>query len=163
MELIEIDYFWKRLELKCPDTVEAVTATITVTQPQGYVQQLTADEIRVDNGRVQLTILYPLIDEGRYDTNSLGAGYVHCFWVMGAYTFEVVLFDEGKKLAVETLVLEADSFFPRHEKPSPADPGLVERVMTVNARPQIIECAARRSVYLNEDNASYTIAIHIGV
>ncbi len=160
MELTEIDYFWKRLELKCPDTASAVTATITVTQPQGYVQQLTAAEIRVGNGRAQLTILYPLIDEGRYDTNSLGAGYVHCFWVMGAYTFEVVLFDGGEKLAVETLVLEADSFFPRHEKPSPADPGLVERVMTVNARPQIIECASRRSVYLNEDNASYTIAIH---
>ena len=67
MELIENDYWWKSLVLDRPEGVEDLTARVQVRQPQGYAQELTVDEVEVRGGKARVPILYPLVDDGRYD------------------------------------------------------------------------------------------------
>ena len=64
MELIENDYWWKTLILDCPDVTHKITAHVKATQPQGYVQQMTVDDIQIRDGKADIPILYPLVDEG---------------------------------------------------------------------------------------------------
>ena len=67
MELIDNDYWWKSLVLDCPPGADDLTARVRVRQPQGYVQELTVDEVEVRDGKARVPILYPLVDDGRYD------------------------------------------------------------------------------------------------
>ena len=90
MRLVHEDFHWKRLLLDRvgPAPAGPLTAHVTVTQPQGYRQELTvnADRIQLRDGAVELAIAYPMVDDGRYDPSH---GTWNGAWEMGAYRFAV--------------------------------------------------------------------------
>ena len=83
-------------------------------------------------GRRMSPILYPLVDEGRYDAKP---GMWEGAWLMGEYRFDVELSAKGRVVAAEALTLDPHSFFPSDRM-----------VISVDARPQIIECAPAAGV-----------------
>ena len=88
MRLIEHDYWWKTLILDYPAEASDLTARVRVRQPQGYVQELTVEDVELRDGQAHVPILYPLVDEGRYDAKP---GMWEGAWLMGAYRFDVEL------------------------------------------------------------------------
>ena len=92
MELIDNGYWWKSLVLDCPAGADDLTARVRVRQPQGYVQELIVDEVEVRDGKARVPILYPLVDDGRYDPEP---GLWEDSWLMGEYRFDVQLLAEG--------------------------------------------------------------------
>ena len=146
MELIENDYWWKTLILDCPDVTHKITAHVKATQPQGYVQQMSVDDIQIRDGKADIPILYPLVDEGRYDQP---IGTWEGAWIMGEYRFETELYAAGKRFVKETITLDPHTFFPSDRM-----------VISVDARTQFIECAPRQALYLNEDVVHFTVRIH---
>ena len=145
MQLIENDYWWKTLILDCPADATVPTARVQVRQPQGYVQEMTVDDVELRDGQAHVPILYPLVDEGRYDAKP---GTWEGAWLMGEYRFDVQLAADGRTLAAESLTLDPHSFFPSDRM-----------VIAVDARPQIIECAPRQALYQDEDTVSFVIRI----
>ena len=88
MRLVHEDFHWKRLLLNRvgPAPAGPLTAHVTVTQPQGYRQELTvnADRIQLRDGAVELAIAYPMVDDGRYDPSH---GTWNGAWEMGSLPF----------------------------------------------------------------------------
>ena len=145
VQLIENDYWWKTLILDCPAEATDLTARVQVRQPQGYVQELTVEDVELHDGKAHVPILYPLVDEGRYDAKP---GLWEGAWLMGEYGFDVQLTAEGMVVAAESLTLDPHSFFPSDRM-----------VISVDARPQIIECAPRQALYQDEDTVSFVFRI----
>ncbi len=145
MRLIKNDYWWKTLVLDCPAGATDLTARVQVCQPQGYVQEMTVADVELRAGQAHVPILYPLVDEGRYDAKP---GIWEGAWLMGEYRFDVELSVNGKVVAAESLTLDPHSFFPSDRM-----------VISVDARPQIIECAPRQALYQDEDTVSFVCRI----
>ena len=145
MELIENGYWWKCLVLDCPAGADDLTARVRVRQPQGYVQELTVEEVEVRDGKARVPILYPLVDDGRYDPRP---GLWEDSWLMGEYRFDVQLLTGGRVIAAESTALDPHGFFPSDRM-----------VIAVDARPQIIECAPRQALFLDEDEARFLYRI----
>ena len=147
LQLRDIDYWWKELTCECDRRVEAPTARVQITQPQGYVQRIEAagEDVEASEWVARIRMRYPLIDEGRYDCSHRtwnGA------WEMGEYRFEVVLYDGDREISRDSLELDPHSFFPSDRMP-----------IAVDARPQIIECAPTQPVYINREKAGFVIRI----
>ena len=145
MKLIENDYWWKTLILDCPPGAQGLTARVQVRQPQGYVQDVTVADVELHDGQAHVPILYPLVDEGRYDPPE---GRWNSAWVMGEYRFAAQLVADGQEVAADSLTLDPHTFFPSDRM-----------VIAVDARPQIIECAPRQALYHGEDTARLLIRI----
>ena len=145
MEFIDDGYWWKSLVLDCPARADGLTARVRVRQPQGYVQELTVDEVEVRDGKTRVPILYPLVDDGRYDPEP---GIWEHSWLMGEYRFDVQLLEEDRAVASGSAALDPHSFFPSDRM-----------VIAVDARPQIIECAPRQALFLDEDEARFLYRI----
>ena len=88
MRLVHEDFHWKRLILDHAGPVpdRPLAASVTVIQPQGYRQELTVspDRIQLRDGAIELALLYPMIDDGRYDPSH---GTWNGAWEMGSYRF----------------------------------------------------------------------------
>ncbi len=145
MEFIDNDYWWKSLVLDCPEGAADLTARVQVRQPQGYVQELTVEKVEVSDGKARVPILYPLVDDGRYDPRP---GFWQDGWLMGEYRFDVQLMAEGRMIAAESLALDPKGFFPSDRM-----------VIAVDARPQIIECAPRQALFQDEDEVRFLYRI----
>ena len=145
MQFIENNYWWKTLVLDCPADATDVTARVQVRQPQGYVQEMTVEDVEFCDGEAHVPVLYPLVDEGRYDAKP---GMWEGAWLMGEYRFDVALSAKGRVIAAEALTLDPHSFFPSDRM-----------VISVDARPQIIECAPRQALYQDEDTVSFVFRI----
>ena len=145
MEFIDNDYWWKSLVLDCPEGAADVTARVQVRQPQGYVQELTVEKVDVSDGKARVPILYPLVDDGRYDPKP---GFWQDGWLMGEYRFDVQLMAEGRMIAAESTALDPKGFFPSDRM-----------VIAVDARPQIIECAPRQALFQDEDEVRFLCRI----
>ena len=145
VRLIENDYWWKTLVLDCPADATDVTARVRVRQPQGYVQEMIVEDVELRDGQAHVSILYPLVDEGRYDAKP---GMWEGAWLMGEYRFDVELMADGTVLAADSLTLDPHSFFPSDRM-----------VISVDARPQIIECAPRQALYQDEDTVRFVFRI----
>lgn len=139
------DYFWKTLVLPCPPTDGAVHARVRVTQPHGLTQEIEANDVHLEQDRASVRFLYPLIDEGRYEPSH---GTWDGAWEMGVYRFEVVLYADGREIARDQMTIDPHSFFPSDRM-----------VISVDARPQIIECAPRQMLYTDEAEATFLIRI----
>ena len=150
MRLLHEDFHWKRLILDHAGIVpdRRLTARVTVIQPQGFRQELTvgADQIQVRDGAVELAILYPMVDDGRYDPSH---GTWNGAWEMGAYRFAAEVAAGGRTVATGTLEIDPSDFFPRDHR----------YVIAVDAAPQIIECAPRQALYTDEPEARFTARI----
>ena len=110
VQLVENDYWWKTLILDCP--AEAQLASLRgcdVHQPQGYVQEMTVEDVDLRDGQAHVPILYPLVDEGRYDAKP---GTWEGAWLMGEYRFDVQLSADGKTLATESLIARSAQLLP---------------------------------------------------
>ena len=145
MEFIDNDYWWKSLVLDCPEDAADLTARVQVRQPQGYVQELTVDEVEVRGGKARVPILYPLVDDGRYDPKP---GFWQDGWLMGEYRFDAQLIAGDRMVAAESLALDPRDFFPSDRM-----------LIAVDARPQIIECAPRQALFVDEDEARFLYRI----
>ena len=145
MEFIENSYWWKSLVLDCPPGADNLTARVRVRQPQGYVQELTVEEVEVRDGKARVPILYPLVDDGRHDPRP---GLWEDSWLMGEYRFDVQLMAEGRVIVSGSTILDPHGFFPSDRM-----------VIAVDARPQIIECAPRQALFLDEDEARFLYRI----
>ncbi len=145
MELIDNDYWWKCLVLDCPAGAADLIARVRVRQPQGYVQELTVDEVEVRDGKARVPILYPMVDDGRYDPMP---GLWEDSWLMGEYRFDVQLMAGGRAIASGSTTLDPHDFFPSDRM-----------VIAVDARPQIIECAPRQALFIDEDEARFLYRI----
>ena len=68
LELGHRDYFQQALSFTWPRGFQAETAQarVSIVQPYGFQQQLETTARR-SGQRGELVILYPLVDEGRYD------------------------------------------------------------------------------------------------
>ncbi len=139
------DYLWKTLVLDCPSSVEPVVARIRVTQPHGFIQEFESRDVRIEAGRAHVRMLYPLIDEGRYEP---AHGSWNGAWEMGEYRFEVTLHAGARTVAEDVLSLDPHDLFPSDRM-----------VISVDARPQIIECATRQMLYAVENEAELMIRI----
>ena len=150
MRLVHEDFHWKRLILDPAGAVpdQQLSARVTVIQPQGYRQELTvsADRIQVRDAAVELAILYPMVDDGRYDPSH---GTWNGAWEMGAYRFAAEVAAGGRTVAADTLEIDPSDFFPRDHR----------YVIAVDAAPQIIECAPRQALYTDEPEARFTARI----
>lgn len=147
MQLIENDYLWKTLVMELPSHApEPDCARVKITQPQGYVQQLWVEDLDIESGKVNISMLYPLIDDGRYDPSH---GTWNGAWLMGEYEFKAALFRDKKQIARDTLTLDPSTFFPSDNR----------YTIAVDARTQVIECAPRQSLYQNEDQTTFIIRI----
>ena len=150
MRLVHEDFHWKRLILPYAGPVpeHQLSARVTVTQPQGYRQELAvnADLIQVRDGAVEIAILYPMVDDGRYDPSH---GTWNGAWEMGTYRFSVEVTAAGHTVATDTLEIDPSEFFPRDHR----------YVIAVDAAPQIIECAPRQALYTDEPEARFTARI----
>ena len=150
MRLVHEDFHWKRLILDhagpLPD--RPLAASVTVIQPQGYRQELTVspDRIQLRDGAIELALLYPMIDDGRYDPSH---GTWNGAWEMGSYRFAVEVAASGRTVASDTLEIDPSEFFPRDHR----------YVIAVDAVPQIIECAPRQALYTDEPEARFTARI----
>lgn len=145
MELVENDYWWKTLVLDGPGVSAALAAEVEVAQPQGFLQQVQAQAVERVGDKVHVRILYPLIDDGRYDPSH---GIWNGAWEMGQYQFKVKLRSHGEVVAEDAMDLDPHTFFP-----------FDRMYIAVDARPQFIECAPRQMLYMNEDEASFMIRI----
>ena len=54
MRLIENDYWWKTLILDCPAGATGLTARVQVRQPQGYVQEMTVEDVELRDGEAHV-------------------------------------------------------------------------------------------------------------
>jgi len=145
LELVDCDYWWKMLVLPCPPGATPLEAHVRIRQPQGFVQELTTRDVEVRDGRAHVRILYPLLDDGRYDPSH---ATWNGSWEMGEYQIELRLSGAEGEIARGTMSLDPHSFFPCTRSP-----------IAVDARPQFIECAARQFLYINEDTACFVIRI----
>ena len=102
MELVENDYWWKTLVLDGPGVSAALAAEVEVAQPQGFVQQVQAQAVERVGDKVHVRILYPLIDDGRYDPSH---GIWNGAWEMGQYQFKVKLRSHGEVVAEDAMDL----------------------------------------------------------
>ena len=66
MQLIEQDCWYKTLVLDT-GAGDGVEARVIVTQPQGYTQTIQTSDVSFAHGSAHVTVMYPLIDEGRYE------------------------------------------------------------------------------------------------
>ena len=145
MELQQNDYWWQTLVIACPDPGGGLAARVRVRQPQGYEQQIETDEVTWSDGHARVRLLYPLIDEGRYEPSH---GTWNGAWEMGLYRFEVELERDGAAHARDELTLDPHTFFPFDRMP-----------IAVDARTQFVECATRQMLYEEEAEASVLIRI----
>ena len=150
MRLVHEDFHWKRLILDHAGTVSdgPLSARVTVIQPQGYRQELTVSggRIQVRDGAVELAILYPMVDDGRYDASH---GTWNGAWEMGAYRFAAEVAAGSRTFTADTLAIDPSGFFPSDHR----------YVIAVDAAPQIIECAPRQALYTDEPEARFTARI----
>ena len=176
MKLLENDFFWKTLVLEMPPGGEStmagagtttgsaegsdggtaaeaasaegrnLSAKVTIRQPQGYTQVVETSDIELDSGKARIGILYPLIDDGRFDPSH---GTWNGAWEMGEYRFDTVLHRGGVEVCRDRLTLDPSNFYPSDHR----------YVIAVDAKNQFIECAPRQSLYSDEGEALFLIRI----
>ncbi len=139
------DYLWKTLVLDCPQVSGVLSAKIFITQPQGFKQQVLSNDVCWSDGKAYVKIFYPLVDDGRYEASH---GNWNGAWELGEYLFKVALHCDGEEVAREEVVLDPKTFFPSDRM-----------LISVDARPQIIECATRQMLYTDEGKARFMIRI----
>lgn len=137
--------YWT-VELSCPVEnvdVDPVTARTTIVQPQGFSQVLTS-AIEIRQGRAYWKIVYPLVDEGRFDVRP---GNWDGYWVMGEYEFRAELLDREKVIHQVRTTLDPLSDCPRdHYGP-----------IFSKSPHQFIICSPDRPAYIDEDQMRFTI------
>ena len=144
LQVEPLGFWW--LRLTCPTDQQhssALRVRTTITQPRGYAATIEATA-KVKNGRAEWDIVYPLIDEGRYDEwPEIWDGG----WVMGQYEFhaELIIDDEVasafKTEFDQTSLCPSDSYGP---------------ILTLYPQ-QFIECSPDRPAYIDTDRMSFSI------
>jgi len=146
MRLIHDDFWRKTLVIPWMLESPPVEARVRVRQPQGFVQEWTTRAISAAPGEARVHVVYPLMDDGRYDPSHAtwnGA------WEMGEYLFQVCLSAADGAQHLSEMSLDPHAFFPR-DKRGP---------VAVDSSAQFIECAPRSPLYLNADEASFLIRV----
>ena len=143
------DYFTQALTFAWPrtNTADHLDATVTVTQPYGFAQTLTASAERSD-GRGEIVLDYPLVDEGRYASRPSKDAEGRAPWGLGVYRFEVELSSNRKTVATGVMNLDPNSFF--------GEIGGM-RLAQVDSRHQFIECAPTRPAFIDTSELAFTI------
>ena len=143
------DYFTQALTFAWPrtNTADHLDATVTVTQPYGFAQTLTASAERSD-GRGEIVLDYPLVDEGRYASRPSKDAEGRAPWGMGVYRFDVELSSNRKTVATGVVNLDPNSFF--------GEIGGM-RLAQVDSVHQFIECASERPAFIDTTTLTFTI------
>ncbi len=142
---VEARDLWElELSLKLNNLQQNVSlARTTIRQPQGYTVTLESP-VRVEAGFARWQIVYPLIDEGRFEVKPrTWDGY----WEMGQYDFEAALLAGGMPVQRAQAALDPMSFCPR-DRYGP---------IVVKYPRQFIECSPERPAYIDRDLVSFTI------
>ena len=104
------DHWQLELSLKLKNLQENVSlARTTIKQPQGYSVTLESP-VRVEAGFARWQIVYPLIDEGRFEVKP---GTWDGYWEMGQYDFEAELLAGGIPVQRSQAALDPMSLCPR--------------------------------------------------
>ena len=137
--------FWN-VELQCEvpgAAANSLSARVTVIQPQGFSRVIESAVERSD-GKAHWKILYPLIDEGRFDVEP---GNWSGYWIMGEYQFKVELLDGDKVVQTAETTFDPMSLCPRDN---------YGPIFTKYPQ-QFIECAPLRPAYIDSDRMSFSI------
>ncbi len=142
-------YFTQSLAFAWPEESggDELAATVTVTQPYGYTQTLASTAMRA-NDRGEITLDYPLLDEGRYASRPSKDAEGRAPWGMGVYRFDVELSSKGKTVAAGVLNLDPNTFF--------GEIGGM-RLAQVDSLHQFIECAPTRPAFIDTSELAFTI------
>ena len=119
-----------------------LTVRTTITQPQGFTQ-IFESQVERDKEKVRWRVIYPLIDEGRFDVEP---GNWNGYWVMGNYRFKAELLDGTKVINTTEATFDPMSLCQR-DNYGPIFSKYPQ---------QFIECA-RRGLYIDADRMSFTI------
>ena len=144
LRLRHLDYLHQVLEFDWPGGVRAdrLSATVTVTQPYGFEQKLTSQALRRD-GRGEVEIVYPLIDDGRFrPVRKFGP------WKMGRYRFELNLKAGRRVVGRGALNVDPNDFFGEIGG---------QKLAQVDSLRQFIECCTERAVFIDHEEVGFTI------
>jgi hypothetical protein len=137
--------YWN-VELQCelpPGTTKPTTARTTVTQPQRVSREFVSPTKVVD-GKVRWNLVYPLVDEGRFDVEP---GNWSGYWIMGDYRFQVELLDGEQVVHRAEVAWDPMAQCPR-DRYGP---------IFMKYPQQFIECAPLRPAYIDTDRMQFSI------
>ncbi|MEX2172526.1 MAG: hypothetical protein WD851_24605 [Pirellulales bacterium] len=139
-----IDYWNVELQwASIPNVDGSLTARTTIVQPQGF-ERVIESPVEVSAGKARCQLLYPLVDEGRFDVTP---GNWNGYWVMGEYQFKSELLDGTTVVHTAEATLDPMSLCQR-DNYGPIFSKYPQ---------QFIECSPIRPAYIDDDQMGFTI------
>ncbi|MEX2306812.1 MAG: hypothetical protein WD738_04435 [Pirellulales bacterium] len=134
------------IDLECDiDSIAAqsLRARTTIVQPQGFTQVIESSA-EIDKGKARWRLVYPLIDEGRFDVQP---GNWTGYWDMGVYQLRAELLDGSQVIHTAEAIFDPTSVCQRDN---------YGPIFSTYPQ-QFIECSAVRPAYIDTDQMSFTV------
>ena len=139
-----VNYWMVGFECSAP-SIDAKSLRIrtTIAQPQGFTEVIESSA-DVKDGKASWQLLYPLVDEGRFDVQP---GNWTGYWEMGAYQLRAEVLDGEQVIHTAEATFDPMSVCQRDN---------YGPIFSTYPQ-QFIECSALRPAYIDTDQMSFTI------